>query len=142
MTTPAEIKEKAITFFEDAKFLFENEKYPNSIYLGGYSIELALKSIIVKNYSGGFPWDDTDFNYVKNSRNHDLTKLLKMIPNNYSNSLSLAGNDDLANSWQTVIKWTPEKRYSPITNKDFNKDSVKEFLDSIKKVLDYLFKDF
>ena len=122
MIARQDLKEIAEKKLECSKVLFKSKKYDNSLYLVGYSIEIALKFKICKilNLNNGFPETKMEFdNYISKSdndlgkeikhlkdiRNHDLQKLLYYSGQEYSVKLKLL--DD----WELFSYWNPELRY-------------------------------
>ena len=93
MISKQDLKEIALSKLVDAKVLFKSNRHDSSLYLIGYSIELALKFKICKilRLDEGFPENKSEFEvYIKSSdndlgneikdlreiRNHNLQKLL------------------------------------------------------------------
>jgi HEPN domain-containing protein len=93
----------------DAEALLAAGRYDGAIYLGGYVVELSLKSRICRilNWKG-FPQTRSEFQNFQSFKTHDLDVLL-----------SLAGADDQVKTgylaeWSAVATWDPEARYNPI----------------------------
>ena len=93
MIAKQHLKEIAEKKLECSKVLLKSKKYDNSLYLVGYSIEIALKFKICKilKLNNGFPETKMEFdNYIsendndlgneikhlKDIRNHNLQTLL------------------------------------------------------------------
>jgi HEPN domain-containing protein len=94
---------------KDAESLLAAARYDGAIYLGGYVVELALKSriCVVLNWKG-FPQTGGEFQNYKSFTTHNLDVLL-----------SLSGVEDKIKSeylaeWSAVAAWDPEARYNPI----------------------------
>jgi HEPN domain-containing protein len=94
---------------KDAEALLAAGRYDGAIYLGGYVVELSLKSQIcrVLNWKG-FPQTRSEFQNFHSFKTHDLDVLL-----------SLSGSEEKIKSgylaeWSAVATWDPEARYNPI----------------------------
>jgi len=148
MLSKQDLKGMAFSKLSDAKVLFISNKHDSSLYLIGYSIELALKSKICKilKLDKGFPENKGEFEvYIKSSdndlgneikdlreiRNHNLQKLL------YYSGQEFSIKAELLDEWTTISYWNPELRYRiQIGNKDFNDKVIK----SVEKILNLIFK--
>jgi hypothetical protein len=142
------LKEIAEKKLECSRLLFKSEKYDNSLYLVGYSVEIALKFKICKilKLNSGFPETRLEFEsyisqndndlgiqikYLKDIRNHDLQKLLFYSGQEYSVKLHLL------DEWTHFSYWNPELRYKlNFGNKNFNEIT----LVSADKILNLIFK--
>jgi hypothetical protein len=64
---------------KDAEALLAAERYDGAIYLGGYVVELALKSCICRilNWKG-FPQTRGEFQNFQSFKTHDLDVLLSL----------------------------------------------------------------
>jgi HEPN domain-containing protein len=137
------LKEIAEKKLECSKVLFESEKYDNSLYLVGYSIEIALKFKICKilKLHNGFPETNMEFDdyiaesdndlgneikYLKEIRNHNLPKLLYYSGQEYSVKLKLL------DEWELFSYWNPELRYKLNFG---NKRFTEKTLSSAEKLL-------
>ena len=139
----------ALNKLNDSKILLNANKFDTSLYLVGYSIELALKSKICKilKLNDGFPETKQEFQYyisdsnndlgneikhLKQIKNHDLTKLLFYSGQEYKIK------KDLFEEWNKIINyWNPELRYKiDIGDKNFND----EIINSVEKLLNLIFK--
>lgn len=148
MISKQNLKEIAFSKLADAKVLFKSNRYDSSLYLIGYSIELALKSKICKilRLDKGFPENKTEFEiYIENSdndlgneikdlreiRNHNLQKLL------YYSGQEFTIKAELLDEWTNISYWNPELRYTiEIGDKNFNDLVIK----SVEKILTLIFK--
>ena len=142
------LREIAECKLECSKLLFNSRKYDTSLYLVGYSIEIALKFKICKilRLNSGFPETKLEFNnyisqndndlgtqikYLKDIRNHDLQKLLFYSGQEYSVKLRLL------DEWTHFSYWNPELRYKlNFGDKNFNEITL-QFAD---KILNLIFK--
>jgi len=98
------------TRLDDSRILLDAGQYSGSYYLGGYSVECALKACIVKNIQAAVlpPKGFVDKIYT-----HDLTKLLGLA--RLDNEEPLGGDADLNVNWATVKDWSEQFRYSEST---------------------------
>jgi hypothetical protein len=93
----------------DAKALLKAGRYDGAIYLGGYAVELALKSRICKTLGWTeFPETRSEFQNYQSFKIHDLDVLLH-----------LSGRETRIKTkhfaeWSAVATWNPEARYKSI----------------------------
>lgn len=148
MISKQDLKEIAKNKFESSKILFKSKKYDTSLYLIGYSIELALKYKICKilKLNNGFPETKNEFDiYISNNdndlggvitnlkeiRNHNLQKLL------FYSGQEFSIKSQFLDEWTHISYWNPELRYKlNIGDEKFN-DTI---LKSVDKVLFFIFK--
>ncbi len=109
MIDRADLRNVASERLKDAEALLAAGRYDGAIYLGGYVVELALKSQIclLLNWKG-FPQTKGEFQHYQSFRTHNLDVLL-----------SLSGTEDKIKTrhlaeWSAVAAWDPEARYNPI----------------------------
>jgi HEPN domain-containing protein len=128
MIDQAELRQIAEERLRDADTLLAAGRYDGAIYLGGYVVELSLKSRIcrVLNWKG-FPQTRNEFQKYLSFKTHDLDVLL-----------SLSGAEDEIKSryfaeWSAVATWDPEARYNPIGSA--NKDDAELLIDSARRLL-------
>ncbi len=111
MIDRAELRKIARERLKDAEALFAAARYDGAIYLGGYVVELSLKSRICRNLKWkGFPQTRNEFQSYLSFKTHDLDVLL-----------SLSGAEESIKTrhlaeWSAVATWDPEARYNPIGN--------------------------
>jgi len=128
--------------------LFKSKKFDTSLYLVGYSVEMALKYKICKilNLKDGFPETKNEFDiYISDNdndlgreiknlreiRNHNLQKLL------YYSGQEFSIKSQLLDEWTHISYWNPELRYKlNIGDKNFNETIIK----SVEKILTLIFK--
>jgi len=109
MIDQAELRKIAEERLKDADTLLEAGRYDGAIYLGGYVVELSLKSRICSVLKWkGFPQTRGEFHNFLSFKTHDLDVLL-----------SLSGAEDEIKTkylaeWSAVATWDPEARYNPI----------------------------
>lgn len=93
---------------KDAEALLDAGRYDGAIYLGGYVVELSLKSCICRNLKWrGFPQTRGEFQSYQSFKTHDLDVLL-----------SLSGSEEKIKTrylaeWSAVATWDPEASIIP-----------------------------
>ena len=113
---------------KDADTLLAAKRYDGAIYLGGYVVELALKSRICKILKWkGFPQTRGEFQNYLSFKTHDLDVLL-----------TLSGAEDEVKTkylaeWSAVATWDPEARYNPTGSA--NETDAELLVDSARKLL-------
>ena len=100
----------AIAKVEDARLLFENDRFSNAYYLYGYGIELGLKACIARQMVAETVPDKA---VLRGFLDHEIAKLV-----------GLAGLADLLRTerenpefdvrWAIVSEWSVESRYDMI----------------------------
>ena len=131
MIDQADLRNIAEERLKDAEALLAAGRYDGAIYLGGYVVELALKSrICIALKWKGFPQTGSEFHNYLSFKTHNLDVLL-----------SLSGTDEAIKTgylaeWSAVATWDPEARYNPIGSAD--KNDVELLLESAKKLLGVL----
>jgi hypothetical protein len=132
----------------DSRILFKENKYDSSLYLIGYSVEMALKSKICKilNLKNGFPENKYEFqSYIESNENElgNEIKNLKQIKNhNLSDLLYYSGQEvivkeQLLEEWTKILFWSPDLRYKlNFKDKFFNE----EILISVEKLITLILK--
>ncbi|WP_459555037.1 HEPN domain-containing protein [Lacunimicrobium album] len=94
----------------EAKLLRDHGFWSGAYYLAGYSIELAIKSCILKRIEmTGIIF--VDKNFQMNCWTHDLPKLIKSAE--LDRELGLTEQSDLAfkANWGTIKDWNEASRY-------------------------------
>lgn len=111
----------------DAEILMKSKRYDGSIYLCGYSIELALKSRICKTLNWTAYPPRGQFSGFESFKTHNLDILL---------SLSGMENKIKKNflvEWSLITSWNPELRYKPIGSA--NKKDASDMIDPARTLL-------
>lgn len=109
MIDRTELRKLARERLKDAEALLTAGRYDGAIYLGGYVVELALKSRVCRTLKWkGFPQTRSEFQSYQSFKTHDLDVLL-----------SLSGAEEKIKTrffaeWSAVATWDPEARYNPI----------------------------
>lgn len=131
MIDKIELRKLARARLKDAEALLKARRYNGAIYLGGYSVELALKSRICKTLKWkGFPQTRSEFQNYLSFKTHNLEVLLL-----------LSGIEDKIKlkhlaEWSAVSSWDPEARYNPIGS--VTKTKAEIFLEAVNELLKVL----
>ena len=98
---------------EDAEALYNQERWNGAIYMGGYAIECALKSLICYEEDMYNLRHTKAFKSLKGSSLHDLEQLLDALPDIKTGVKSSNRDKSLEEAWDTVKLWRNDKlRYS------------------------------
>ena len=119
---------------EDAKALHDKQRWKGAIYMGGYAIECALKSLICFE-DGVYNFKDTRTfkKGLKGSDLHSLVKLLEAVPRVQK---AIAISELYQTAWNTISSWRNDKlRYS---DQQGNKEESQKFIDAVEKLHQYL----
>ncbi|MEZ4732199.1 MAG: HEPN domain-containing protein [Caldilineaceae bacterium] len=109
MISRVELRQIARERLKDAEVLLNAGRYDGAIYIGGYVVELTLKSRICKVLKWkGFPQTRGEFQNFQSFRTHDLDVLL-----------TLSGIEDKIRTkylaeWSAIAIWDSEARYKPV----------------------------
>ncbi|MBC6481782.1 MAG: hypothetical protein GDA56_32490 [Hormoscilla sp. GM7CHS1pb] len=118
---------------EDAQVLHNQKRWTGAIYLGGYAIECALKSLICYE-EGKNNFKDTQVfkKGLQGSDLHNLAKLLGFV-NSVQRSISLDRTNGYREAWNKVSsQWrNDELRYS---DKLGNEKDSKRFIEAVQKL--------
>ena len=131
MINRTELRKIARVRLKDAEALLRAGRYDGAIYLGGYVVELALKSRICKTLKWtGFPQTRGEFQSFQSFKTHDLDVLL-----------SSSGVEDKIKAkylaeWSAVASWDPEARYNPIGSA--SKTDAELLIEAARKLLSVL----
>lgn len=108
---------------DDALLLFENGRYSNAYYLGGYAVEFAIKACIASRIEA-----DTipDKKFISSIFIHDLQTLIGVA--GLQGELKAKENDDpdFHANWGIVSKWSEQRRYDVS-----DRSSTQYFLDAL-----------
>jgi hypothetical protein len=115
---------------EDAETLHKQKRWMGAIYLGGYAVECALKSLICYEQEKDNFKDTTVFHKVQGASLHNLTNLLNELTN-IQRSIQLDRSGIYKPAWNLVSSvWrNDELRYS---NRDGDEKSSQEFIKAVK----------
>ena len=90
----------------DAEVLRDAQRYDGSVYLCGYSVEIALKWRICRALKWqGFPATSKEFDGYQSFRTHNLDILLRM------SSAEAKIKTQYLPEWSIVGTWDPNARY-------------------------------
>ena len=125
MIDHAELGNIASERLKDAEALLAAARYDGAIYLGGYVVELALKSriCVVLNWKG-FP--QTSFKTTRALRPTTSMFCFRFLVSRTKSSQHLA-------EWSAVAAWDPEARYNPIGSA--SKSDAELLLEAAKTLL-------
>ncbi|MBD2292990.1 hypothetical protein H6G06_05705 [Anabaena sphaerica FACHB-251] len=115
---------------EDAVTLHKQKRWTGAIYLGGYAVECALKSLICYEERKNNFKDTTVFQKVQGASLHNLTNLLNELES-IKRSMPLDRSGTYQQAWNLVSsRWrNDELRYS---NRDGDEKSSQEFIEAVK----------
>ena len=109
MISIADLQTIAQARLEDARALFEAERYDGAVYVCGYAVEVALKARICRilNWQE-FPQTSGEFQAYRSFQTHELDVLLR-----------LSGQETRIkqwhfDKWNVVAVWKAESRYNAI----------------------------
>lgn len=107
MISPTELTSIARARLKDAQALLLAGRYDGSLYLCGYSVELALKARICRTLKWhGFPSTNKEFEGYHSFRTHNLDVLLHL-----SGAEKKIKEPRHIVAWSEVCKWDPAARY-------------------------------
>lgn len=117
----------ALLRYDEAKILFQADHLPGAIYLAGYGVECALKSLILRAIDGGGSGGTAKVTY-KGKQGHDFEALRghyvkhskRMIPPRISRCFA------------RVKTWSTDLRYE---TKRPHLREAQEFLDSAREII-------
>ena len=115
---------------EDAETLHKQKRWTGAIYLGGYAVECALKSLICYEQRKNHFKETTVFQKIQGASLHNLTNLLNELEDT-KKSIQLDRSNILLPAWKLVSSmWhNDELRYSDKLGDE--KDSEK-FIAAVK----------
>ncbi|MBL0340737.1 MAG: hypothetical protein IPP71_07360 [Bacteroidetes bacterium] len=128
MITQADLKLIAKEKLDDAEIVLKNQKFDSAIYLGGYAIELTLKSRVCKSLKWpDFPESGGEFKGFASLKTHDFDVLLKFSGQEKKIKKSYF------TAWNNIMRWNPELRY--IKGGKFTRTDAEMFITSTKKIM-------
>lgn len=119
----ADLRKLAEAKIRDALLLFENSGFSNAYYLAGYSLEIAMKACIAKQFSANTM---PDKQMVIDTYSHDLNRLIGVAGLRIEFLEKREADTLFAQYWAIASKWSPESRYRLI-----DKSETQYFLNSI-----------
>jgi hypothetical protein len=105
----------------EAELLLSNMKLDGAYYLGGLSVECALKACILKRLSNYWPEKD----FYKEMWAHDLSKLLDLADLN-----SIHKDAKVSANWGIVKDWKVDTRYE-YNHSSRPEPTIRQFLKAI-----------
>ena len=139
------LKSLSKIYFEDSNFLLLDNRIRNAFYLGGYSLELALKWKIchLHRLDEGYPESAADLNIYKKKKykvtqtfknassiqpfkTHELTTLIEL------SGIELQLKKYHFEEWISVSIWNPEFRYQ---YQNPNANDVQIFLRGVNTIV-------
>jgi hypothetical protein len=108
---------------EECKTLLDNKYFSGSYYLGGYSIECALKACLAKLFNAG---EIPDKKFVMDIYTHDLKSLIKLAGLEGDRAAKESTDNDFSINWAIVKDWNEGARY-----KEWTEAQAKELYDAI-----------
>lgn len=109
MILPTELRSIARARLRDAETLLGAGRYDGSVYLWGYSVEIALKARVCRTLKWpGFPSTNKEFERYHSFRTHDLDVLLHL-----SGAEVKIKQPKYLTAWSIVAMWEPGARYRP-----------------------------
>lgn len=131
MLSRTELQNIARERLKDARVLLNAGRYDGAVYLGGYVVEVALKSRICKTLKWtGFPQTRSEFQSFLSFKTHDLDVLLRL------SGLEAKIKTQYLAEWSAVAAWDPEARYNPMGNT--SQTDAQLLIDAAKKLLKVL----
>ena len=109
MIPPIELRKIAGARLKDAEVLLRSGRHDGSVYLCGYSVEIALKARICRTLKwSGFPSTNKEFEGYQSFKTHNLDVLLRL------SGVEAKIKTKLVAEWSAVGTWEPEARYRTI----------------------------
>lgn len=113
--------------FEDARLLFDNERYNGAIYLGGYCVECMLKAIILSvTLEGNL---EETIAWFRGSKAHEYGRLKNRY---HSNLKGPRFSKRFSINCSIVDSWTSEMRYDP---KQMDRSMAEDFLAAVEEII-------
>jgi len=109
MILVAELERIARARLDDAKVLLTAGRFDGAAYLGGYAVEVALKSRICRTLSWQeFPSTGGEFQAYRSFQTHELDVLLRL------SGQEARIKDNHFALWNAVAAWKVESRYNVV----------------------------
>lgn len=136
---PDDYLNTALRMRDDAKILFEKDRYYNACYLSGYVAECYTKYVLISlvNNSNGVRYTQRD---IKQLFKHDIESLMNEICNTSTMIPSQCRMDmrtKCTGIWNMSFKWNPYDRYGNNPNWG-NKTVASSYLADAEAVCEYL----
>jgi HEPN domain-containing protein len=124
--TQAEFQQLARMRLAEAKVLLAAGSWAGAYYLCGYTIEFALKSIIIKHLLGLQRYPDSNFK-AGDFYTHDLQSLLHQA----DMQAVLLADPTIRPIWDDVSQWNEQSRYEV----SITRSQVESLLKAVEEVL-------
>jgi HEPN domain-containing protein len=111
MPTKGDLEKLAAWRLDEAGALFEAGLYSGSYYLGGYSVEFALKACIASSFQAN---TIPELRLVREVHTHDLSNLVKLAQLEPELREHVREDIAFARNWEIVRVWTESARYRSI----------------------------
>ena len=134
MISPQDLHDIAVSRYQEAKILLDNDKPDGAIYLCGYALELMLKKCIVKTLNWDGYLDGREFENYKSFKVHNLDVLLHLS----GIEKKIQADSTMYARWQIAKNWDSEIRYKQVGK--VSKSEAQRIIDASKEVLNYLNK--
>lgn len=122
---------------EDAENLQGNGRWAGAVYLGGYAVECALKSLICYNENTNNIKDTRFFQRgVQGATLHDLQLLLKELPH-LQRAITLDRTGKYRLAWNTITTYW-QKDHLRYWDRIGDEQACEQFFDAIKLLHTYL----
>ena len=109
MILPTELRTIARARLKDAEVLLAAGRYEGSVYLCGYSVEIALKARVCRALKWpGFPSTKKEFEGYHSFRTHNLDVLLHL------SGAEVKIKAKYLAAWSVVAAWETDTRYKRI----------------------------
>lgn len=109
MISHTDLRKIATARLRDAEVLLQSARHYGSVYLCGYSVEIALKARICRTLKwAGFPASNKEFDGYHSFKTHNLDVLLRL------SGVEAKIKTKLLAEWSAVAMWEPEVRYRAI----------------------------
>jgi hypothetical protein len=110
-TSKYDLERMACAKFDDAALLFDNSRWANAFYIAGYSVELALKAAVAKQFlAETIP----DRRFVNSIHTHEFSKLIGLAGLTGELRAKQDKDSSFSANWGIAAEWTPESRYESV----------------------------
>lgn len=109
----AELQQLAADRLADAKALLAAQRWPGAYYLGGYSVECALKACIIRRLMAKDEFPEKRFS--EQCWTHNLAQRFAVAGLKADFDAALSADQDLLANWEAVRNWTEASRYAHTT---------------------------
>jgi HEPN domain-containing protein len=113
----------AVDRLQEARCLIQNQFWSGAYYLGGYSIELALKGCLAKQFRAE---QIPDPRFVRPIFTHDLAELLNLAGLSDARRNEAGASAEFDKNWGIVRNWKEDSRYELISE-----DRARALIDAV-----------